>query len=52
MDFIGAIFAGTLLIALFLLFIFVLGTNPGILLIIGGIGLAAFIIVDWVFDIR
>lgn len=52
MDIIGAIIAGTILILAFLLLIFVIGTNPGVLLIIGGIGLAAFIIVDWVFDIR
>ena len=51
MDIIGAIIAGTILITLFLLFIYLVGTNIGMLLVLGGIGLGAFIIVDWIFDI-
>lgn len=52
MDIIGTIIAFTIGIALWILFIFVMFTSPGMLLVVGGVLLASWIVADSLFHIR
>lgn len=52
MDFLGSIIGGIILLSLLAFGIWLFATQPGYILVFGGVVLGGFIVADWVFHIR